>query len=114
MIDTQNSSAFRATSGWIPLLLSGAAVALLVGYLATGPHPPNIVVEHGIARRDEGAVAHLWQLLMVLQLPIIGWFALRWLPRDPKRTAMMLALQALAIVAAAMPVYVLERSGGIG
>ena len=114
MIDTDKPSAFRATSGWIPLLLSGAAVALLVGYFATGPHPSNIVVENGVAREDEGAAAHLWQLLMVLQLPAIGWFALRWLPRDPKRAATMLALQAVAIVAAAAPVWALEHPSALG
>jgi hypothetical protein len=88
--------------------MSGAAVALLLGYLATGPHEPHMVVEHGVARPDESAVARLWQLLMILQLPAMGWFAVRWLPRAPRQATIMLALHALAIVAAASPVLILD------
>jgi hypothetical protein len=101
-------SPFRARSGWIPLLMSAAALALLAGFLATGPHDPHIVVENGIARQDEGAAARVWQLLMALQLPVILLFAVKWLPRDPKRAVAMLALQGLAFVAAALPVFLLE------
>jgi len=104
----QQSTAFRAKSAWIPILMSGAAIALLMGYLATGPHEPTIVIENGVARPDEGAAARLWQLLMVLQLPVIGWFALRWLPRTPRMAIKVLALQAFAIVVAALPVFYLE------
>ena len=32
---------------------------------------------------DEGAAAHSWQILMAGQLPLIGWFALHWLKRNP-------------------------------
>ena len=35
------SSAFRAKSAWIPLILAGAAIALLAGYFITGPHAPS-------------------------------------------------------------------------
>ena len=30
---------------------------------------------------DEGALAHLWQLLIVIQMPLIVFFAFRWLGR---------------------------------
>ncbi|KRA83517.1 hypothetical protein ASD76_05610 [Altererythrobacter sp. Root672] len=88
--------------------MSGAATCLLVTYLATGPHEPYMVVENGVARPDESTTARLWQLLMLLQLPLIGWFGVRWFQRDPKGTVTMIAIQALAIVAAAMPVFLLE------
>lgn len=101
-------SPFTAPSAWIPLLMSGAATALVVGYLATGPHAPTMVLDHGVLRPDESAAARLWQLLMIMQLPLMGWFALKWLPRDPRRAAMVLAVQALAIVVAAAPVMILE------
>lgn len=105
----QRTSAFRAISGWIPLLMSGAATALLVGYLATGPHDPHLVIEHGVARPDESATARLWQFLIVLQLPLMGGFAIRWFPRQPRQAVAMLALHALAVVAATVPVLLLER-----
>ena len=101
-------SPFRAPSAWVPLLLAGSAVALLAGYLLTGPHAPNIVVEDGIAREDESTAARTWQLLMLLQLPAIGWFAVRWLPRAPQPAAVILGLQVLSFVAAALPVFLLE------
>jgi hypothetical protein len=103
-----NGSAFRAPSAWIPLALAAAAIALLAGYLATGPHEPNIVIEHGIAREDETAAARIWQLLMLLQVPAVAVFAARWLPKDPRRALAMLALQGAAFVAAALPVFLLE------
>ncbi|MXO61367.1 hypothetical protein GRI89_17635 [Altererythrobacter salegens] len=100
---------YRAWSAWIPLLMSGTALSLLLVYLATGPHAPYMVVENGVPRPDESATARLWQLLMVLQLPVMGWFAFRWLPRHPRRAVAILAMQALAIVVAAVPVYLLEH-----
>jgi hypothetical protein len=107
-IETESGSPFRATSAWIPVALAGTAIALLGGYLLTGPHAPNIVIESGIPREDEGTVARLWQLLMLLQVPCVLYFAAWWLPRDPKRALAMLGLQGMAFVAAAMPVIWLE------
>ena len=102
-----NRSPVRSLSGWIPLILAGAALALLGGYLVTGPHEPYMVVENGVARPDEGAVARTWQLLMLLQPPAILVFAIKWLPRDPRRAATMIGLHGLAFIAAAAPVALL-------
>ena len=107
-ISNEPGSPFRAPSAWIPVALAGGAIALLAGYLLTGPHAPNIVVENGVPRQDEGAVAHLWQLLMLLQVPCVLFFAAWWLPRDPKRALAMLGIQGFAFVAAALPVWLLE------
>lgn len=100
---------FRSLSGWLPLVLAGAALALLGGWLATGPHPPNMVLDHGVYRADEGAVAHLWQLLMLAQLLAIAVFLVRWAPRSPKPALLMLALQIGGLLAAALPVWLLEH-----
>jgi hypothetical protein len=53
------------------------------------------------------AAAHLWQLLMAGQLPLVLYFAVKWLPHAPCPALRVLALQAVAIVAACAPVYVL-------
>jgi hypothetical protein len=81
--DGTTGTPFRSLSGWLPLLLATAALALLGGYLVTGPHPPNMVVDHGVLREDEGTAAHLWQLLMLAQLVAIAAFLVRWVPRAP-------------------------------
>jgi hypothetical protein len=62
----------------------------------------------GTAREaDEGAAAHIWQLLMAGQVPFIAFFAVKWLPRTPRLALPVLALQAAAVLAALAPVYLL-------
>ena len=106
---SDGSSAIRAWSGWIPVTLAAAAMALLAGYLLTGPHEPYIVVENGVPRADESAIARIWQLLMVAQVPFILFFAVTWLPKDGKRAILMSSLQGALFVAAAVPVYLLDH-----
>jgi len=66
------------------------------------------IVRLGTAREvDEGTSAHLWQILMAGQVPIIAFFAIRWLPRNPKPALLILAIQAIAGIAALGPVYYL-------
>ena len=108
MTEHKPRTPFSATSAWVPVALAGGAIALLAGHLLTGPHAPNIVVEHGVLREDESGTARLWQLLMLLQVPCVLYFAAWWLPKDPKRALAMLGIQGFAFVAAALPVWVLE------
>ena len=87
---------FRRPSAVVPIGMSAAALALLIGYIAL----------HGTARQeDEGAAAHLWQLLMAGQLPIIAYFAFKWLPVEPRPTLIVLAIQLAAGLSAACPVW---------
>jgi hypothetical protein len=63
---------------------------------------------HGIVRdSDEGTTAHIWQLLMAGQMPLLLFFAVKWLPRAPRQTLYVLAVQVLAVLAAMAPVYFL-------
>ncbi|MEK7514601.1 MAG: hypothetical protein AAB587_02155 [Patescibacteria group bacterium] len=87
-------------SAWVPMAMSLAALVMLLGYLAIfGVTEPQ---------EDEGTAAHLFQLLMGGQLPIIAFFALKWLPQMPKQALFVLTLQFLAGLAAFTPVYLLE------
>jgi hypothetical protein len=89
---------FRLPSAWLPLAMSGAALVVVLGQLAIS----------GTARQaDEGAAAHLWQLLMVGQLPLIGWFLFRWLPKGWRSAVPVLAAQTAALTLAATPVALL-------
>lgn len=101
---------FLSLSGWLPIALAAAALALLGGFWLTGPHPPNMVLDHGAWREDEGVAAHLWQLLMLAQLVAIAAFLARWVPRAPGRAVWMLALQLCAFAAAALPVWLIEHT----
>ena len=92
------SRLLRHPSALTPLLMSAAALSTVAIFVA----------RHGTApQADEGAAAHLWQLLMAGQLPIIFWFAASWLPRAPRAALIVLCLQFLAGVAAAAPVFLL-------
>jgi len=103
------ASPFRSLTGWMPLALAGAALALLAGYWLTGPHAPNIAFDHGVRRTDESGVARLWQLLMLAQLAAIALFLFRWAPRAPRSARLMVVLQVCGLVAAALPVWLLEH-----
>ena len=76
---------------WVPLAMSGAALALLVVHLLLFAPVPRV---------DEGAAARIFQLLLVGQLPIIGWFAVTWVPRQPRRAAASAAIQIASIAVA--------------
>ena len=86
----------RHPSAFAPIIMSLIALSLVLFHIAV----------YGIAREaDEGTVAHLWQLLMALQIPIIGIFAIRYLPRHRSAAMAVLGLQFIAGVAAATPVF---------
>jgi hypothetical protein len=89
----------KRPSAFIPGAMSLAALAIVLGHVAM----------FGAAREaDEGTAAHLWQLLMAGQVPIIAFFVLRWLPQMPKQALQVLALQIIASLAALAPVYFLN------
>jgi hypothetical protein len=79
----------RQPTGYVPILMSLGALAMIIWYIAA----------HGVVHQpDEGAQAHLWQLLVAGQVPLIAYFALRWLPRATGPALVVLALQAAAIM----------------
>jgi hypothetical protein len=87
---------FKRPSALIPLAMSVAALATVIGYAAM----------FGVARQvDEGTAAHVWQLLMVGQMPVVAFFAIKWLPIEPRQTLLVLALQIVAALAAMFPVW---------
>ena len=92
-------SLVKQPSALIPLAMSCAALALVLGHIALV----------GVAREaDEGTAAHLWQLLMAGQVPVVAFFAIKWLPRSPRQALLVLALQGGAALAALAPVFLLN------
>ncbi len=103
-----NPNSFRTIlkhpSAFLPLAMSLTALAV-VGVAAMYS---ILHYGHGLVREpDEGTAAHLWQLLMAGQLPVLLFFAIKWLPRAPKQTLGVLALQAGAAIASMAPVFFL-------
>jgi hypothetical protein len=89
----------KRPSAFLPLAMSCAALATVLGYLAV----------NGVVREpDENAAAHIWQLLMAAQIPIMAFFTVKWLPQVPKQALPILALQVAAALLAAAPVFLLR------
>jgi hypothetical protein len=87
----------RRPSAFVPMAMSLTALALVLGHIAL----------YGAVREaDEGATAHLWQILMAGQLPVLIFFAIKWLPRAPRQTLCVLGLQAGAVLASVAPVLI--------
>lgn len=75
----------KRPSAFLPLLMSFSGIGMVVAH----------VILYGIVRdADEGTPAHVFQLLMVGQLPLVAVFAVRRLPEAPVATMNVLLLQA--------------------
>jgi hypothetical protein len=91
-----NVSPTRQPIAFIPIAMSIAALVTVLYHVAV----------FGIAREtDEGAAAHIWQLLMAGQVPFVAFYAVRWLPRTPRTALQVLAVQFGVALAALAPVY---------
>lgn len=97
-------TAIRRPSGALPLALSGTALGVVLLHLVLFGAAP----EMHAGRPDEGAAAHLWQICMIGQVPVILFFGIKWLAIDPRGTLLVLGFQGLAIVAAMAPVVLLK------
>ncbi len=90
---------FKRPSAFLPVAMSCSALVIVLVFL----------ILHGAAPQpDEGAAAHLWQLLLVLQIPIVIFFVIIWVARFPRRALPILALQVAAALTAMAPVLLLH------
>jgi hypothetical protein len=86
----------KRPSAFVPVAMSLAALATVMVYATM----------FGTARQaDEGTAAHIWQLLMAGQVPVVAFFAFKWLPAEPRQAVVVLALQVGAALAAMFPVW---------
>jgi uncharacterized membrane protein HdeD (DUF308 family) len=94
--DNMNIRLIKKPLALLPIAMSLAALTLVLGHAAI----------FGIVHEaDEGAAAHIWQILMAAQLPIVAYFALKWLPRRPRESLQVLTLLAVTWLANFAAVY---------
>jgi len=93
-----NVPSMKQPSAFLPLAMSLAALALVLGHAA---------IFGVVHEADEGAAAHIFQLLMAAQIPLVAFFAIKWLPRAPRPALLVLALQVAAGFAAFAAVFFL-------
>lgn len=88
----------KKASALTPVVMSMLALILVGIQLAIHGMKPEL---------DEGALAHLYQLLVVGQLPIIAFFAYRWLRQAPIQGLRVVVAQAFALASALIPVHMM-------
>lgn len=82
----------------IPLLLSAMALGVVLGHAAF----------YGVVHEpDEGAAAHVFQLLMTAQLPFLAYFGYKWVRPKPRRFYAAMASLAVLWMGALAGVYFL-------
>jgi hypothetical protein len=85
-------------SAFVPILMSLAALTVVLCHVAVS----------GTAREaDEGTAAHLFQLLMAGQVPVVAFFAVESLRSTPRQAWPILGLQFTAALLALLPVFFL-------
>jgi hypothetical protein len=86
----------KRPSAFIPIMMSFAALAVVILALAVA----GVVREH-----DEGAAAHIFQLLITGEGPFLAFFILRWVRKDLRAALTVLAMQSGALGLALFPVW---------
>ena len=98
-IMTTMTSIIRQPSAFLPVALSLVALALVLGHVAL----------FGVVHEaDEGTAAHIWQILMAVQVPIMAFFAVKYVPQKPRQALLVFALQMVAALTACAPVFFLK------
>ena len=92
------TSPYAKPSALIPLGMSLAALSVVL---------VQVALFGAVREADEGTAAHLWQIFMIAQLPVMAFFAIKWLPRVPRQAVGVLALQTAGFFAALAPVFLL-------
>lgn len=90
---------FNDLSGIVPIVMSAMAFGLLIVALATGWDKGD---------PDEGTPAHLFQLLIVAQVPFLLAFIATADWAEAGRVGRTLAIQAAALVLAFAPVAIFK------
>ena len=94
-----NRGLFRIPSAIIPLAMSGVALAAVVVHLVFVSAAPST---------DEDTAAHVFQLMFAGQAPVVAFFAVKWLPRDPSWALLVMATQAAAALVALAPIVIFD------
>ena len=93
-----NVPKLRHPTVFLPLAMSLLALGMVLIHFAIF----GIVEE-----TDEGTAAHIFQLLMVGQVPFVAFPAFKWLAIAPRQTFFFIVFQFVAALAAMIAVFFL-------
>jgi len=80
---------------------------LAMSLLALGMVLVHFTIFGIVKETDEGTAAHIFQLLMVGQFPIVAFLAFRWFAIAPRQTFFFIVFQVVAALAAIIAVFFL-------
>ena len=80
---------------------------LAMSLLALGMVLVHFTIFGIVKETDEGTAAHIFQLLMVGQFPIVAFLAFRWFAISPRQTFFFIVFQVVAALAAIITVFFL-------
>jgi hypothetical protein len=92
-----NFSTLKRPSALIPLAISLASLSLVLGEVAFFREADQ-----------QNRALRLSQLLMAGQIPLIAFFAVRWLPRTREQALLVVVLQVVVWLMVAVPVYLVK------
>jgi hypothetical protein len=98
----EEKSLIKHPSAFLPLLMSLAAIVLLVGYIA-------FVGVSQTPAKDEGTAAHIFQLLMGGQVLVIAYFGIKYFRKHPSQTMFIIATQIAAAVVPFVALFFFEH-----
>jgi hypothetical protein len=101
-------TAISRPSAFLPLAMSGIALYVVLQHLVLYGAVAHAPVDPRAGRPDEGPAAHIWQIMMTGQIPIVLYFVSKWPWRDPIGALPVAGFQLIAILAAAAPVFLLH------
>jgi uncharacterized membrane protein HdeD (DUF308 family) len=81
--DNMNIPFIKQPLALLPIAMSLVALILVLGHAA---------IFGVVHEADERAAAHVWQILMAAQLPIVAYFVLKWLPKRPRESLQVLTM----------------------
>jgi hypothetical protein len=90
------SSIIKQPSAWIPIALSFGVLLIMFASFALSGTPTH--------QADEGTAAHLFQIWLVVEVAMIGFFGVTWLPKKPLSASLILIVQIVAVLAACAPI----------
>ena len=67
----------------------------------------TVALAHGqvVRQQDEGVEAHLFQLWLVAEVVLIGYFGIKWAPHSPRQAFTILVIQILLLLLGCFPVF---------
>lgn len=93
-----NNSLLKKPGAFIPLLMSLVAVTMVL---------VNFVLVGIVHEADESTLAHIFQILIVTQIPLAIYFFLNQIDKKPKQVLQILGLQIVVWLLAITSVYFL-------